>query len=82
MRDVIIDGMMTPHVGQRVWADGLTGTFTVVRMDTERGVADLQLMGGPEQVHARTPLSTLHPVGEDTTQSAVWKIAPQINNVR
>jgi hypothetical protein len=63
-----------PHVGQRVWADGLTGTFTVLLVDNDRGVADLQLTTDAEQSHAIISLSTLHPVGEDTTQSLVRRI--------
>jgi hypothetical protein len=35
-----------PRIGQRVWADRVTGTFTVIRVDREKGVADLELAAG------------------------------------
>jgi hypothetical protein len=72
--DGIMNGMGNPHVGQRVWADGLKGTFTVILIDLERGAADLQLTTDTEQIHARIPLSQVHPVGEDTTLESVWRI--------
>jgi hypothetical protein len=63
-----------PRIGQRVWADRLTGTFTFIRTDREQGVAvaDLELAAG--QIYARIPFSALHAVGEDLTQTVGWKI--------
>jgi hypothetical protein len=54
-----------PRIGQRVWADGLTGTFTVVRVNTYQGTADLELTIGTKKVETHIPFSDIHPVGDD-----------------
>jgi hypothetical protein len=58
-------GMKNPHLGQRVCADGLTGTFTVVRINTYQGTADLELTTGTHKVEMHIPFTAIHPVGYD-----------------
>jgi hypothetical protein len=70
MPEVYADGgmmekMRNPRIGQRVWADGLTGTFTVVRINTYQGTADLELTTGTQKIEMHVPLSAIHPVGDD-----------------
>jgi hypothetical protein len=57
--------MKNPHLGQRVCADGLTGTFTVVRINTYQGTADLELTTGTHKVEMHIPFTAIHPVGYD-----------------
>jgi hypothetical protein len=69
-RGGIIDGMRNPRIGQRVWADGLTGTFTVVRVNTYQGTADLELTTGTKKIEVHIPFSAIHPVGDDRRMGA------------
>jgi hypothetical protein len=57
--------MRNPRIGQRVWADGLTGTFTVVRINTYQGTADLELTTGAQKIELHIPFTSIHPVGDD-----------------
>lgn len=59
--------MERPRVGQWVWAEGLRGTFTVVRVDEDRGQADLEITSGTHFIEQHVPFSKIHPVGEDLT---------------
>ena len=66
--DGIIDGVRNPNIGQRVWVDGLTGTFTVVRINAYQGTANLELTTGKVEMHI--PFSAIHPVGDDRRTGA------------
>jgi len=57
--------MKNPRVGQRVSVDGLTGRFTVVRVNTYQDVAYLELTTGTRKTELHIPFSAIHPVGED-----------------
>jgi hypothetical protein len=57
--------MKNPCVGQRVRVDGLTGTFTVVRVNTYQDVADLELTTGTRKIEMHIPFSAINPAGED-----------------
>jgi hypothetical protein len=57
----IIKRMKNPHIGQRVWADGLTGTFTVVQIYEYQGTADLELTTGTQKIEIHIPLTAIHP---------------------
>ncbi len=61
--------MRLPRVGQRVWTDVISGTFTVVKVNAQQGVADIELTTGVQSVHMHVPFSTMHPVGEDVSQA-------------
>jgi hypothetical protein len=61
---------MTPQVGQRVWADGLTGTYRIVALHTTRSLADLQLAGGLQTIEKHVPFGMIHALGEDFSQAA------------
>jgi hypothetical protein len=61
--------MKNPHLGQRVWADGLTGTFTVVRINTYQGTADLELTTGTHKIE-NIPFTAIRPVGYDRRTGA------------
>jgi hypothetical protein len=62
--------MRFPRVGQRVWAEGLSGTFTVLRVDEGRKVAELELADGSRFVQNGVALNTIHPLGEDASRAA------------
>ena len=53
--------MKNPHLGQRVRADGLTGTFTVVRICEYQGTADLELTTSAQKIKMHIPLTAIHP---------------------
>lgn len=58
------ESMKLPHMGQRVWADGLIGTFTVVRLDEDHGVANLELTTDTRVIEQHIPFDTIHPLGD------------------
>lgn len=60
--------MNRPHVGQRVWVDGFTGTFTVVKVYAPLGVADLELATETQKTQVHIAYSAIHPLG-DTGES-------------
>jgi hypothetical protein len=57
--------MKNPRVGQRVWAENLTGTFTVMAVDTGHSLADLQSTDAGNTREMRVALSLVHAVGGD-----------------
>jgi len=57
--------MKNPQVGQRVWGEKLTGTFTVVAVHTDQGLADLQSADGRDTLEKRVPFRLIHAVGGD-----------------
>lgn len=59
--------MKRPRLGQRVWAEGLRGTFIVVRLDEDKGLADLELTSGTHFIERHIPSGAIPPVGEDST---------------
>jgi len=48
--------MKNPHVGQRVWAEKLTGTFVIVSVD-DQGFADIQDTEGSNVIERRSRLA-------------------------
>jgi hypothetical protein len=62
--------MKTPQVGQRVWADGLKGTFIVVAVHPTQSLADLQLTDGTQATEKHVPFGMIHGLGEDFSQGA------------
>jgi len=59
-----------PRKGNKVFADGHKGTFTVIRVDKGRGVADLELTTGTHKIEKNIPFNALHPADEDVNQAA------------
>lgn len=57
--------MMNPQVARRVWAENLIGTFTVVALHCDEGLADLQSTDGNNTLEKRVPLDLIHSVGGD-----------------
>jgi hypothetical protein len=57
----MMEKMTKPHIGQRVWADGMTGTFTVVRIYEYQGTADLELTTGTKKTELHIPFAAIHP---------------------
>ena len=54
-------GRMGPvNIGERVQIDGRDGIFVVLRVDTDRGAADLLLMSGVRRIESNIPLGTIH----------------------
>jgi hypothetical protein len=45
--------MKNPHVGQRVWAEKLTGTFVILAIDDDHVTADIQSTNSPEFIERR-----------------------------
>ena len=62
--------MKLPRVGQHVRADGMNGTFTVVRVNPIQGVADLELTTGTQKIELHIPFNAIHPIREDVSQAA------------
>jgi hypothetical protein len=52
--------MRNPHVGERVWVDGLRGTFTVVRINAYQDTADLELTNGARKIELHIPFAAIH----------------------
>lgn len=65
--------MRNPHLGQKVLADGLDGTFTVVKTNTFQGVADIESMDGTGRIERRIPFNAIRPVGKDLTKATDQK---------
>jgi hypothetical protein len=61
--------MKNPHVGQRVWAEKLTGTFVIVSVD-DQGFADIQDTEGSNVIERRVPLGLLHALGGDSSPTS------------
>ncbi len=55
--------MENPHIGQRVWAEDLQGTFAIVRVDDAEDVVDLELTTGPRTVEKNVPMAKVHALG-------------------
>lgn len=62
--------MKNPHVGQRVWAEKLTGTFVIVAVDQDQGLADIQATNGTEAIEKHIPLGLLHALGGDSSPTS------------
>ncbi|MGC2637353.1 MAG: hypothetical protein WA294_09255 [Acidobacteriaceae bacterium] len=62
--------MKSPQVGQQVWADGLKGTYLILAIHPDHGLADLQLTGDTKTVEKNIPFGMIHALGEDTSQTA------------
>jgi hypothetical protein len=56
--------MRNPHLGQKVRADGVDGTFIVVKTNTSQGLADLESTDGTRKIRMHLPFSAIHPLGE------------------
>jgi hypothetical protein len=65
-----IVGMRNPHLGQKVWADGLDGTFTVIRINTFQGVADIESTTGTRKIQMHIPFSAIHSVDEGANRES------------
>jgi hypothetical protein len=57
--------MRNPQVGQQVWAETLTGTFTVVSVHLDKSLADLQSTDGKTVVEKYVPFGLIHALGGD-----------------
>jgi hypothetical protein len=66
--------MKSPRVGQRVWAEGLNGTFAVVRINDAQGVADLELTTGTHRIEKHIPFNAIHPLGGGDVSQAAARI--------
>jgi len=64
-------------VGQRIRVQGLSGTFTVVRVYALHGTADLELADGFTKSQMHLPIRLMRPVGEDVDQAAI-----QVNTLK
>ncbi len=62
--------MKNPHVGQRVWAEKLTGTFVIVALYKEDGLADIQSTNGMDPVEKHVPLGLIHALGGDASPTS------------
>jgi hypothetical protein len=69
--------MKRPRVGQRVWADGFAGTFTVVKVYAHLRVADLELTSGMKKIQVHLPFSAIHTVGDYLDESRLIDIDTQ-----
>lgn len=56
--------MNDPHIGQRVWATGLKGTFTVIVLDRDGRTVDLEAIDTHKTEHGIS-FDRLNPVGGD-----------------
>ena len=64
--------MRKPNIGQLVWSHGRFGGFTVVRIDTAQGVANIQAAKRAGIIEKNVPFSAIHPLDlEDFSQVAV-----------
>ena len=61
----MMDPMENPRIGQRVWAEGLQGTFAIVRIDEDRGVVDLELTTDTHFLKKNIALDTIHELGRE-----------------
>jgi hypothetical protein len=59
-----------PRIGERVFADGLNGEFTVITVDEKQGVVDLELTTGTHFIEKHIPFGAIHRVREDVNQAA------------
>lgn len=57
--------MENPQVGQRVWAEKLTGTFTVVAVDGDQRLAELQSTEVNNTRELAVRFLLIHAVGGD-----------------
>jgi hypothetical protein len=62
--------MKNPHVGQRVWAEKLTGTFVIVAVDEDYGFADIQSMNDVSAIQKHVPISLIHALGGDSSPTS------------
>lgn len=62
--------MKNPHVGQRVWAEKLIGTFVIVAVDEDQGLADIQPMNGADVIEKHVPFGLLHALGGDSSPTS------------
>jgi len=60
--------MNDPHVGQRVWATGLKGTFAVTAVDRAQRTAHLEAIG-THKTEQDISFDLLNPLGGDISQS-------------
>jgi hypothetical protein len=62
-------------------ADGLAGPFTVVKVNTFQGIADLETTDGTRKSRMHIPFSAIHPVSEAANQeSERWSSKAVIND--
>lgn len=59
-----------PKIGDKVFASGHNGLFSVIRVDAQNGVADLELTSGTHQVQKNIPLNAIKLDREDVNQAA------------
>jgi hypothetical protein len=52
------------RVGQKVWVEGFTGTFTVVKVYATLRVADLELATETQKTRLHLPFGVIHQLGE------------------
>lgn len=57
--------MRTPQIGQLVWAQTLSGTYTVIAVDREQSLADLQSADEQHTVEKHVPFGQIRPIGGD-----------------
>jgi hypothetical protein len=62
--------MKNPHVGQRVWAEKLVGTFVIVGVDEKQITADIQSTDDPNVIQKQVPLRLLHALGGDSSPTS------------
>jgi hypothetical protein len=62
--------MKNPHVGQRVWAEKLSGTFVILSIDDDHVTADIQSTNSPEFIERRVSLRLLHALGGDASPTS------------
>ncbi len=62
--------MKNPHVGQRVWAEKLTGTFVIMAIDEDSITADIQSTNGLDTIERNVPLGLLHALGGDASPTS------------
>jgi hypothetical protein len=57
-------------VGQNVWAETLTGTFTIVAVHLDKSLADLQSTDGTDAIQRDVPFGLIHALGGDHSQTS------------
>jgi hypothetical protein len=62
--------MRNPQLGQRVWAETLTGTFTVAAVHTDKSLADLQSTNDTKVFETHVPFSLIHALGGDVSPTS------------
>jgi hypothetical protein len=62
--------MKNPHVGQRVWAEKLSGTFVILAIDEDHITADIQSANSSDLVEKNVPLRMLHALGGDASPTS------------